>query len=218
MLEVHVVAKTPLYSAFSSDPFDPRIIDEILIKRFRNEITRESYPCLPWSLEDLIGSIWCNVHTGALEYVERIELGPAWAGGALIPCFPMKNSVFGRFDGPGFWGWKQFLVEHWVRIDLWPLSWQLCWFSVALRFHRERIAWHGAMIEALGPKPTGNDLTRWTYNHKLHRGEQVEHQQKLQATLQEIHQFAKNHQIPIPRELVNEGIGSGKTPEQMSLF
>lgn len=208
-----------MFSPFPSEPFEPALGDEIESKAFRNEIgfKREDYPALPWPLDEyLIGSLWCNIHTGTRLQVSRIVAGPSWKGDAPLPCFSRSHIAWDSLNSPGFWVCQRFIIEHWVRVDLWPFPWQLRWFGVELSFRRREIARAEQSIRDLGPKHPGD--TTWSANRNMYQREMEHHQQELALVTERIHRFAQEHDLAIPLELLNEGIGQSTQPEQLSLF
>ncbi len=96
---------------------------------------RDSFPALPWSMEELVGSEWRNLYTNSLSKVVRVGKD-RWGQSVLVeddrtPCVPVLP------DGEvvlslGLW-WKtagrreMYVVENEIRVDVLPPDLQMAY-------------------------------------------------------------------------------------------
>lgn len=110
----------------------------------------------------------------------------------------------------GFWSGERYLVEHWVRVDLQSEEAQLCWFGVELAWLRRQITFCESKVAEY----------RWdTTNRNLQKRARKEYQLQLQVAEAHMRDFATRHDLLIPLEVLNSGIGGSESaPAQMAMF
>ncbi|HEU5382792.1 MAG TPA: methyltransferase, partial [Ktedonobacteraceae bacterium] len=200
---------TPLYSPL---PCNPSLSFERLSASYEENSpqSRECYPTLPWSMEDLVGSTWRNIYTGEIQTVHH--LGMNRFGKPVLCTAPANPPVpFGQnLEIIGFWSGDCYLIEHWVRVDHTSEEAQLCWFGVEL-------AWVSRQVIFCEDKTTEY---RWdTTNRNLQKRAKKEYQLQLQKAELRLREFADRHCLSIPLEVLNSGrIGSESAPAQMVMF
>lgn len=94
---------------------------------------RDSFPALPWSMEELVGSEWRNLYTGSLSRIVRIGKD-RWGQSVLVeddrilPVPPYGKVVLSL----GLW-WKTagrreiYVVENEIRVDVLPPDLQMAY-------------------------------------------------------------------------------------------
>lgn len=87
--------------------------------RERNEMREGEYPVLPWTMADLPGTEWRNVHTASLVVIQ--EIGENSFG--KVGPDPGMASMFSI----GLWRGDRFCIEHWVRVDRLSVEEQIAW-------------------------------------------------------------------------------------------
>ncbi len=85
---------------------------------------REHARLLPWTMDQLIGSVWVNLYTGRIEtiiglYCNRFgQPQPGWNW--------MYSDVYIYINGPGVW-LETYIVDHWMRFDTMEPTLQELW-------------------------------------------------------------------------------------------
>jgi len=116
---------TPIYAAYPVDNVDPYLI---IRKPRRQEI---DYTILPWPLEALPGTTWCNINTGSRIHISKIGTD-RW--GNLGPIAErIEDGFIGAWRNDGFY------IHDWVRIDHLPPSSQLAWFCYQVDYLRRQV-------------------------------------------------------------------------------
>ena len=94
---------------------------------------RDSYPALPWSMEELVGSEWRNLYTSSLSRIVRVGKD-RWGQSVLVeddrilPVPPDGEVVLSL----GLW-WKTadqreiYVVENEIRVDVLPPDSQMAY-------------------------------------------------------------------------------------------
>jgi hypothetical protein len=116
----------PVYAPYPPDNHDPYLIPK------RNRWQESDFYELPWPLEALLGTIWCNVHTGGRSFVNKISTD-RW--GKLVP-FTEEDEEFSTL---GVWWNDRFYMVNSVRVDHLPASGQLAWFCYEIDYLRRQI-------------------------------------------------------------------------------
>lgn len=116
---------TPIYADYPADNLDPYLL---IKKPWRQEI---DYILLPWPLEALPGTTWCNINNGGRIQISRIGTN-RWGNSE-----PISESNEDGFLG--VWREDKFCIDHWVRIDHLPSSCQLAWFCYQIDYLRREI-------------------------------------------------------------------------------
>ncbi len=200
---------TPLYSPLSCDA---SLSYEQLVAIYEetSALPRESYPTLPWCMEELVGTTWRNIHTGEEKSVHHI--GTNRFGRPVLCAAPANPpKPFGQdLEIIGFWSGDRYLVDDWVRVDLQSEEAQLCWFGVELAWLRGQVTFcESKVIEY-----------QWdTTNRNLQKRMKKEYQLQLQGAESHMREFAARRHLFIPLEVLNSGIGgSESSPAQMVMF
>lgn len=118
---------TPIYSPIPSY-FDSN--DQVLVAHYTGKIyrSRDLYPALDWSLEELPGTLWRNIHSGVRVFIgglSQSDEGP-------IPIPVYSYTLFE--EQFGFWEDGHFIIEDWVRVDHLAPHIELNWFGVELKY------------------------------------------------------------------------------------
>jgi hypothetical protein len=116
---------TPIYAAYPADNVDPYLP---IKKPWRQEI---DYILLPWPLEVLPGTTWCNINTGERIQISRIGTD-RWGN-------PEPISERNEYRFLGVWRKDRFCIDNWVRIDHLLSSSQLAWFCYQIDYLRREI-------------------------------------------------------------------------------
>lgn len=119
-------AMTGVYSPFPADNHDPYLVTQELEKR------ETALQMLPWTLETLPGTTWCNVHTGSRSLIIKIDTDRY---GKAVP-FVEEGEDFSTL---GVWWDDRFCIENWIRIDHLPASGQLAWFCYEIDYLQRQI-------------------------------------------------------------------------------
>src|SRR5436305_13918713 len=119
-------AMTGVYSPFPADNLDLHFITQKLQKR------ETALQILPWPLEALPGTMWCNVHTGSRSLIIKIVIDRR---GKSVP-FVEGDEDFSTLGG---WQDDRFCIVDWVRIDHLPASGQLAWFCHEIDYLQKQI-------------------------------------------------------------------------------
>jgi hypothetical protein len=185
---------TPIYAAYPADNTDPYLI---IKKPWRGEI---DYTLLPWPLEALPGTIWCNINTGSRIHIIKIG-SDRW--GRLEPIIERNED-----GGIGVWRNDDFCIHDWVRIDHLPSSSQLAWFCYQVDYLRRRIKQERTPEEMAHKERIEAELLRsgnFTFTHlewptPFYRNfrKMVE---DLAIAISRARTFALEHDLPMPSNI-----------------
>lgn len=128
-------AITPIYSPYNAEVLDPQFVAQNTAREDRPE-ARNNYRTLPWSLEDLSGTTWCNVYTGEHKHIVQIIINRQ---NKKIPVAEEDRAERSFYTPIGFWAENRFYIEDWVRVDHLPPSVQLAWLLVEIDYLNQRI-------------------------------------------------------------------------------
>ena len=202
------MAGTPLYSPLPTEPVDALAA----LAAYRENQDRDRFPALPWAMEELAGSLWRNLHTGTLSRVGEVVVVE---DGGLSPRF--DSELAWTHHGPGYWWGGRYVIEHWIRVDHWPVAMQLAWFGVELAHHREAMRRYEERIAALGASPEKSSTA--AQNRRMYRESLGGEQKKLRQAIGRMRQFAERHGLEVSLDLLNSGLVQGTPqPVQMLLF
>jgi hypothetical protein len=206
---------TPVLSPLPTTPVAPDTAKQAGLAVFRGS-DRLAYPPLPWTLEELVGSTWRNLSTGAPGTVIRLQ-------DALTCRGPRPQAImailYGRqawIDSLGFWWGPSFVIEHWVRVDHWPPADQLPWFGVELREYRSDIAQLAAQLAFL--------LEHWEtcscpVENRNSKQQDIRSARKaVEGVLARLRQFAERHSLEVSPDLLNSGLECMRQPTQFALL
>ena len=121
----------PLYGRYTSD--DPATLAAAVARnhqdfRRRQEMPRDEYPILPWTMDQLPGTAWRNLYTFGLETIHEIREN---RDGKLGPDPDIYiNSMFSI----GLWANARFVIGHYVRVDHLPPTIQMQWHMSRLSY------------------------------------------------------------------------------------
>lgn len=233
-----------VYSPLPAEPLDPWAVHEGERERERHarpplrSFGRETYPPLPWTVGELTGTLWRNIHTGRLLRLSATEeellaqdclvnlrhADPSWPDGferwSDVPVW-LRASL-----GLGFWWDGRYILEHDVRVDRLPAEAQLRWCAFQLAHEREQVRQvedQIARMKADGPDKVSCYAANLNMRKRDLKREQVQVQQATAA----LHAFAARHSLPITPELLNAGLtrstslitkSPAERPVQLALF
>ena len=159
-------------------------------------------------MEELVGTIWRNIHTGEEKNVHHLGINRF---GKPVLCVAPANLPVGQdLEIIGFWSGDRYLVEQWVRVDLQSKEAQLCWFGVELAWLRRQVTFCERKVTEY----------RWdSTNRNLQKRMKKEYQFQLQVAESNMRDFAAKYDLFIPLEVLNSGIGGSEiVPAQMVMF
>lgn len=78
-----------------------------------------NYRLLPWTMQELVGSVWRNSHTAAEVTVLNVQYDRF--------CNPHPVKQPDHMQGLGVWREDRYCVEHWIRVDHLDVQDQLAW-------------------------------------------------------------------------------------------
>jgi ribosome modulation factor len=158
---------------------------------------RDIAPALPWTLDQLAGTRWINIFTGQEEAIGPICIdrwGQAVAPRADDPFACTADDPFRRYiNALGLWWNDRYVVEHWIRSDIWEPAQRLVWFSTELAHIR---------------------------SSSISIGDPERQKKREREALAKQQQFADQHGLVLTTEQINAGRGQRRDgkPEQLSLF
>jgi hypothetical protein len=114
---------SPLPSYFETN-------EEVLIAYYTGKIYRNPllYPALAWSLEEISGTTWRNIHSGASVFIGGLSQSDEGPVPIPVYAYPLFEEQF------GFWQGGRYIVEDWVRVDHLAPQIELSWFGVELKY------------------------------------------------------------------------------------
>lgn len=170
----------PLYGRYTSS--DPATLKAAVKQNHRDlrrgrELPRDEYSLLPWTMDELPGTAWRNVHTFSLEIIKEIRENK-WGKPGPDPD-PWINSMFSI----GLWANDRFVIGHYVRVDHLPATIQMQWHIAAIARQGREVA-------------QARDALRQQKNRYRKRHVQYTLDQLTQAS-QHATEFATLHHLPI---------------------
>lgn len=129
--------KIPLYGRYtSSDPATLKAAVEQNHRdiRHRRELPRDEYSILPWTMDELPGTAWRNLHTFSVETIQEIRENK-WGKPGPDPD-PWINSMFSI----GLWSNDRFVIGHYVRVDHLSITTQMQWHIAAIARESTEVA------------------------------------------------------------------------------
>jgi hypothetical protein len=178
---------TPVHTPYPADNIDPYLI----IKKSRKQ--EIDYSILPWPLEALPGTIWCNVNTGSRRQIIKIS-ADRW--GNFVPITEENE----EYSNISVWREDGFCIENWVRIDHLSPSGQLAWFCYEIDYLRKQIKLERTPEERLRSS-TDFSFTHleWpTFSYTYFR-KMVE---DLAIAISRARAFTLQHDLPMPSGLL----------------
>jgi hypothetical protein len=206
---------TPVLSPLPATPVAPAIARQAGLACCSGR-DRLSYPPLPWPLEDLVGTSWRNLFTGAPGTVIRLQDVPIARRMRPQPIMAVLYGQRAWADSLGLWWGPSFVIEHWVRVDHWPPPDQLSWFGVELGHYRGDIAHLEHQLAFL--------LEHWetcscpVENRNLLRQDVQSARKSVEGVLARMRQFAGRFRLEVSPDLLNSGLERMRQPTQLSLL
>ncbi len=186
---------------------------------------RQDFPNALWTMTELIGTTWRNVHTGCQVMVDQVR---ADGFGNSHLCRGLSSVGHDGLyphprDSVGIWIYDRYVVEHWVRVDHWTPAEQLPWYALRIARSRDEIATRRA--EAARIKANWHTTSCASINYNLCLKDIQREHACLRARLDEIHAVAAQHGLAVTPDLVNATAFRRQAPasthqqsEQLSLF
>jgi hypothetical protein len=158
---------------------------------------RDQYPASGWTMEELIGSEWINLHTRTIIRVEGIEVD-RWG-----------HTVFTGHTR-GLWWTNRYVVDHDIRWDVLTPDEQFTWYVARLAYCDKQL------ISAEKDYQQHKD-DAWNVASKLRDFKRA--QQELNQAADGLQAFARLHRFAVSTEHLNAGLVSiDDKPVQMRLF
>lgn len=180
------------HPAYSPDPAEARA----RATKLRCFATLEAWPALPWTVEELVGTQWVNVHACEVVTIEEVTSA--------------KPRVDEGYNRIGFVHRGNLIVEHWVRWDVLSSPAQLAWYCERLIRLQKDIAYKRDKLTQKEMDGGERSYRKWD----LKRTEQ-----RLVDTTEEVRHFALAHGLPFEiATLTNQVALSRKAPAQLTLF
>ena len=183
-------ADVPIYSLYPLEiAGEPALCKAQFRRNVCSQREPENYHMLPWSMADLIGSVWLNVHTQSEITIrslgfDRFTARPDPTGRTPHqPTTPDYNrfDVHGLSHDIGLWSGGHFYIEHWVRVDTLAPEAQL--------------RWYGQHIAELQHK-LGNPAQRFGFDPAAATAD-------LATARDTVRRFAEHHGIAVPLDVLN---------------
>jgi hypothetical protein len=203
-----------IYSPLSTEPTSPEAARQVGFATA--SAGRKRYPPLPWQMEDLVGTIWRNLYTGAPGTAICLEEVSCSGRPRLRPVMAVPACRGAWIEDLGLWWGPDYLIEHWIRVDHWPPSDQLPWFGVELRDYRWSIAHLEQQIAYIEAHWGGVSCP--VENRNSLRREVQSHRREIMHIEQRLRLFAEQHHLMIPLELLNSGLPYALGPTQLTLL
>jgi hypothetical protein len=176
----------------SPDPLEARA----RATKHRCFATLETWPALPWTTEELVGTQWINVHTCGVVTIEEVATAK-----------PRINEGYNRI---GFVYQGKLIVEHWVRWDVLAPPAQLAWCSERIIRLQTDIAYQRNKLSQKEMDGSERTYRKW----ELERTEQ-----RLVAATAQARQLAQAHGLPFEAaRLTNQVALLQSAPAQLALF
>lgn len=177
---------------------------------------RRSYPRLPWTFEELVGTRLSQ----PLHWRARHRHSPwgrahgAWVAAPSNHGRALRAARMDRFPRPLLG--PSFVIEHWVRVDHWPPADQLPWFGLELRHYRSDIASLEGQLAFL--------LEHWetcscpAENRNITQQDILSTRKAVEGVLARMRQFAGRHDLEVSPDLLNSGLECMRQFTQFVLF
>lgn len=168
--------------------------------RERNELRSDEYPVLPWTMADLPGTSWRNVHTAHLVVVQEIGEN----GFGRMGPDPGEGSLFSI----GLWRGDRFCIEHWVRVDHLPPAEQIAWARKRVEVEKRNLLRRQGELREAKAGATGRSLT---FSKCLSRSAEA----SLNAAREELTHLCGHLGVMLETHILNVGAVEG---EQLQLL
>lgn len=211
---------TPIYSPFAAemtfDEIQAQLVSdgEQYWSRAKRppSADRENYVQLPWYLEDLVGTTWCNIHTGSMLSVEEVvDVDFPYGRERVARCGISYADIHRKL---GFWWWKgRYIIEHDVKVDLAPPAEMFKWLLHSVTHSNRSICREQKAILEMDRDPLRVSCYGENRRWKLRCIEQ-ERKELLEATAR-VRQFAEAHGIAVTMEHLNSGADVVGAPAQL---
>lgn len=159
---------------------------------------RKTYPMLPWTMEQLVGSAWRNVHIGSLVQVVAIQ-DDHWDNPGLV--YKSEHSWGELTWTLGLWvdafNGGRYVIEHWIRVDLLSVEDQVRWFGFRLSRVNAQILIDSQRLDA-----------------EIHSGDKIDRRWREEDRARDLQEaayaerqlwaFAQRAGLPLSAEIVNE--------------
>lgn len=174
------MSKIPLYARYTSA--DPGTLAAAVAQNHQDvrrgqEMPRDEYPVLPWTMDELPGTAWRNLHTFSLETIQEIRENRYGKPG------PDPDPYIDAMFSIGLWSNNRFVIDNYVRVDHLPATIQMEW-------HNSRVTYQGRQVIR------ARDALR--KQKSAYRKRNVKHTlDRLAQASQQAKEFATLHHLPI---------------------
>ncbi len=190
---------TELYAQYTAGP--PEEVD-LQVEAIRKQAWKDTrarrlpqreYKRLPWTMEELPGTVWCNAYT---FHAHQVKVIAANRYGKLGPDpDPWINAMFEI----GLWREDQFCIEHWFRIDHLDPAIQQQWAIRRVAYCRKELQ-----------RARATDCTGSVRKCKIEWAEN-----DLEEARQALLALSEQHGLDLPTRIENVGVCPG---EQLALI
>ena len=157
-----------------------------------NRWDRDNYLALPWAMQDLVGTIWRNVHAGSLKMINALQMDQ-W-GQPQLPTVSEYSTGYLTWT-LGLWLYDRYIVDDCMRVDHLSLEEQLVWFGFRVGHLREIVAWQ---------RRQSNDSPRITqWPTRVKEKDLPFEEQELFYAEQQMQVFAQKNNLSIPPEILH---------------
>lgn len=210
---------TPIYSPFAAEMTFDEIRAQLVSDREQYwsrakrlpSADREKYVQLPWYLEDLVGTTWCNIHTGSMLSVEEVVDVDFPYGRERVARCGISYADF--YHTLGLWTRGRFVIEHDVRVDLAPPAEMFKWLLHSVTHSNREICRKQKEILEMDRDPSRVSCYEENRRWKLRCIEQ-ERKELLEATAK-VREFAGLNGIEVTIEHLNSGADVVGAPAQL---
>lgn len=157
---------------------------------------RDTYPALPWTVEELVGTQWVNVYTCDTVNIEAVDTP--------------KPTISEGYNRIGFMQNGRLIVEHWVRWDVLPPHAQYAWYLARLARLQKDIAEQRETLNR--PYMDGADRT-------YRKGWIKRMETRLTELMADVSAFATQHGFAFDGAAVSNAVTVQQSkPAQLELF
>jgi len=179
--------KIALYGRFpSAGPAEiSALVEQYQRKR---EPSREHYPILPWTMDELPGTTWRNPYTAGSVTIHEIRENRAGKPGPDPD--PWINAMFAI----GLWWGDRFVIDCWVRVDHLSIETQMEWHLALVIYCAGEV---GKARRSLEDKKNARADSCHGANVNLRKRDLERTQEQHADAARKAREFATSHGLPV---------------------